>query len=71
MYIPDSGDGGWTKAEPGDPARQLYNLKEDPYQKNNRIADYPERADAMAVRLKKMLAERGMTADKISGKKKK
>jgi len=59
IYIPGAGDGGWMKAEPGDPVRQLYNLKEDPYQENNRIADYPERADAMAMRLKEMLAERG------------
>lgn len=70
VYIPGAGDGGWMKAEPGDPARQLYNLKEDPSQKNNRIADYPERADAMAKRLKKMLAERGMSVDQIGRKKK-
>ena len=57
VYIPGSGDGGWMKAKPGDPARQLYNLKEDPSQKSNLITDHPERADAMAVLLKKMLAE--------------
>lgn len=63
IYIPGAGDGGWMKAKPGDPVRQLYNLKEDPFQKNNRIADYPKRADAMAARLNEMLAERGMTTD--------
>ena len=68
VYIPGAGDGGWVNAKRGDPARQLYNLKEDPSQKNNRIADSPERAEAMAARLKKMLAERGMTTEKISGK---
>lgn len=68
VYIPGAGDGGWTHEKPGEQPRQLYNLKEDPSQDNNRIADYPERADAMAARLKKMLAERGMTTDKISGK---
>ena len=55
-------------AKQGEAARQLYNLKEDPYQKNNRIDDYPDRASAMAARLKEMLKERGMTADKISVK---
>jgi len=68
VYIPGAGDGGWTHSKPGEQPRQLYNLKEDPYQKKNVIVDYPERADAMAARLKKMLAERGMTADQISGK---
>ena len=43
----------------------------DPDQKHNRIADYLERADAMADRLENMLAERGMTADKICAKKRK
>jgi len=68
VYIPGAGDGGFTKAQQGEQARQLYNLKEDPYQKNNRIADNPERADAMAKLLSKMLAERGMTTDKPAGK---
>ena len=63
IYIPGTGDGGWMKAKPGDPERQLYNLKEDPFQKNNRITDYPKRADAMAARLHEMWAERGMTED--------
>ena len=70
VYIPEAGDGGWMKAEQGDPARQLYNLKEDPSQKNNRIADYPEQADAMAALLKKTLAERGTKTPKINEKKK-
>ena len=43
------------KAEPGDPAQQLYNLKDDSYQKNGRIVDYPERAVAMAELLNKKL----------------
>ena len=71
MYIPGAGDGGWTRGKPGEPSRQLYHLKEDPFQKNNRINEFPERADAMALRLKKMLLERGMPAAPISGKKKK
>ena len=69
--IPGTGDGGWTKGTPGEPAQQLYNLKEDPSQKNNRIADYPERADAMAKRIKSMLEERGVTPKKPPEKKKK
>jgi len=71
VYIPVAGGGGFIKPEKGDKARQLYNLKEDPYQENNRIADNPERADAMAKRLSKMLAERGMTAEKLNETKKK
>ena len=62
IYIPGPGDGGWTKGKPGESVRQLYNLKEDPSQKNNRIGDYPGRADAMAKRIKAMLQERGVTA---------
>ena len=46
---------GRGKAEPGDPAQQLYNLKDDSYQKNGRIVDYPERAVAMAELLNKKL----------------
>jgi arylsulfatase A-like enzyme len=61
VYIPGAGDGGWTKATKGELSRQLYNLKDDPFQNNNRIADSPERADAMATRLKAMLEERGVT----------
>ncbi len=71
MYIPGAGDGGWTKGKPGELQRQLYNLKEDPSQENNRIGDAPERADAMAKRLKTMLEERGVTANKPTVKKKK
>lgn len=69
MYIPGAGDGGWTKGKPDELQRQLYNLKEDPSQENNRIGDAPERADAMAKRLKTMLAERGMTAGQAKKKK--
>jgi len=68
IYIPGAGDGGWTKAQPGEKARQLYNLKEDPSQKKNVIGDYPERVEAMEKRLKEMLAERGVTADQINAK---
>ena len=66
IYIPGAGDGGWKKAEPGDQARQLYNLKEDPSQKNNTIADYPKRADAMAARLKEMLSEYNPNTTKMN-----
>jgi len=73
MYIlgtgTGTGTGGWTHSKPGEQPRQLYSLKEDPYQKKNVIVDYPERADAMAKRLKTMLAERGMIAGQAKTKK--
>jgi arylsulfatase A-like enzyme len=55
VYIPGVGDGGWMKPEEGDLPRQLYNLKEDPYQENNLINQYSEKAEAMQKVLKERL----------------
>jgi hypothetical protein len=38
---------GWKAEED-----QLYNIREDPYEKTNLVAKYPEKADAMRERLK-------------------
>lgn len=64
VYIPGAGDGGWTKGKPGELQRQLYNLKEDRGQNNNRVADSPERADAMAALLEDRIAELGGSPQK-------
>ncbi|MFW6289950.1 MAG: sulfatase family protein [Mariniphaga sp.] len=52
------GSGGWSfprsnKEMKGLPEFQLYNLKEDPAEKNNRVEEFPERVNA----LKSLLAE--------------
>jgi len=57
VYIPGVGDGGWMKGEKGDLPRQLYNLKEDPNQKNNLINEFPEKAEAMRKALQEKLSE--------------
>ncbi len=56
--------GGVPKGKPGELQRQLYNLKEDRGQNNNRVADSPERADAMAALLEDRIAELGGSPQK-------
>lgn len=56
------GSGGWTKSEPDGQSRQLYNLKLDPAEQNNRIADEPTIAAALEARLKQSI-ETGRTTD--------
>ncbi|WP_162026398.1 sulfatase family protein [Lentisphaera araneosa] len=70
VYIPGAGDGGWVPAKKGELPKQLYNLKDDPYQQQNRINDFPERADAMASHLNKLMKQYGMSVNKIMSKNK-
>lgn len=45
------------KEKPAKPEDQLYNLKEDTAEKNNDIADYPERSKKMVDLLIKIVAD--------------
>ena len=57
------GSGGWSDPKPGSkeekglPAFQLYNLEQDPGEKDNLEAKYPERVQQMKAALEKMIAD--------------
>ena len=59
VYIPGPGSGGMTRISKDQlktmKQQQLYNLKEDPYQKNNLINEYPEKAEVMQKALQEKL----------------
>jgi len=57
--IASKGSGGWTrvKANSNDPAGQLYNLADDPKEKNNRYDQEPEIVTRMTALLHKYQAE--------------
>lgn len=60
VYLDAHGSGGWTlpESDAADlPSEQLYNLKDDPAEKNNRIAEHPEMAKSMKLLLDKYVAE--------------
>ncbi|MBM3822501.1 MAG: arylsulfatase [Verrucomicrobia bacterium] len=53
------GSGGWSEPKPGSdsekqlPRKQLYDLESDPGESRNRIADYPEMANALERQLQR------------------
>lgn len=56
VYIDAHGSGGWTLPEKEAlelPSEQLYDLKDDPTEKHNRIAEHPEMARSMKQLLNK------------------
>ena len=59
VYIPGPGSGGMTRISKDQlktmKQQQLYNLKEDPYQKNNLINEYPEKAEVLQKALQEKL----------------
>ena len=57
--IAGKGSGGWTRVKPSksDPAGQLYNLADDPGEKNNRYDQEPETVTRMTALLHKYQAE--------------
>ena len=59
VYIPGPGSGGMTRISKDQlktmKQQQLYNLKEDPYQKNNLINEYPEKAEVLQKALRQKL----------------
>ncbi|XOV90988.1 MAG: arylsulfatase [Bacteroidota bacterium] len=59
-FIDGLGSGGFTapskvKPEPGGPAGQLYDLREDPNETNNLYLEYPEKVEALQSELAKSI----------------
>lgn len=59
VYLDAHGSGGWSLSEEqakNRPAEQLYNLKEDPAEQHNLIAEHPDKAEAMKQLIQKYLS---------------